>query len=211
MCPGVRRESSWVCGFYTVAADAGAVISTRGRHKIHRALQLRGQILLRYARGSCAQLTFHLATRGLHGGQLRAGRTIQQIFRVQESSISQFARRIVAAQKLAVVEPIQRRGLRVAGLCVERQTALIRLRCRGGITIPGLQIRAVGERQAFQFRVTGLLRLRDRGVIARERRSRPIDARFIIRQLNGPGEDLCTAESRSVRRDLRIRGGVLQK
>ena len=55
-----------------ITAGKGDVISTRARHEIRGAPDLRRQIRLRRGNRFCAHLVFHLAARALHGGQLGA-------------------------------------------------------------------------------------------------------------------------------------------
>src|SRR6202167_5962963 len=122
------------------AARQGGVISVRGRREIRRALELRGQARLRLGCGLRAQLAFHLAARGLHRRQLSARGAKQQIFSVQEGSVNRFVRRMLVAQKLSVVEPVQRFGWRAGIVGTEGPGALVGLGGGGEAAFLGLPI-----------------------------------------------------------------------
>jgi hypothetical protein len=70
-----------VANFTRFATAEGGVISVRGRSEIRSTCEQVGQIFSRGGCGLYAHLVFHMASNGLHGGQLGAGRTIQHIFR----------------------------------------------------------------------------------------------------------------------------------
>jgi len=74
---------------------------------------------------------------------------------------------------------------RVGGPPGEEYRFNLLARGRRNIAVSGLQIRAMNERQTFEFGVAGFPCLGDGDVILRERGGRVINARQVVCQLNG--------------------------
>ena len=99
---------------------------------------------------------------------------------MEEAGVREIVGQLMAAKKLAVIEPIETFAARITGLGVERKTALIGLSGGCGIFSFILQIGEMSQRQAFEFEVVRAFSEGNGGLITGESRAGLVDRRFIV-------------------------------